>query len=625
MKKYLIVLLIGIVNTVSGQDYPEWASSTIPDSLKKHADLVVRQYDMEYTVISEHKAIKHVTQVKTLLNKNVEDEAFLVIPYDSFRKIKKFSAVVLDELGDKIDKVKSSDIIDYNGGSAIDDSRMKIVDLTRTKYPFTIVLEYEVEFNTTFYTPTFAPQHSDRVSTQKASFTLSFPSSTPIRYYYANIPEPEIKGNTIKWELKNLLAHKTKAYSPEKSTYLPIVRTSPQNFVLGKSRGSLNSWNEFGKWYDELGQGRDRLSEKDKAEVIELTKNATNDYEKAKLIYSRLQEKTRYVSVQLGIGGYQTMSAEKVEDVGWGDCKGLTNYTKAMLKAANINSYPALVNSGGNASQINSSFTSNQFNHVILCVPMATDTVWLECTSRAMPFNFLGDFTDDRHVLLATEGGGELIRTPSYDFDVSKQMRTIEVWIDKNNLGKATVKTEYTGLQFDEVLGYVDESAEKLKKAWYHKIDIPNYSIDKISFDYTKNDIKATQHLELSLRDYATKSGERYFLKPNLMNRYTSYPKKSKNRTEEVVTSYAYTDVDSVVYHLPEEYYFEFLPKNIEIETEFGKYKATFEASEKGFTYIRKIERYKGTYPKESYNDLVDFLKRIKKADNLKVVLNAST
>jgi len=622
----LVVLLLVVSANLNAQDYPQFAVNNVDDALKKHADVIIRKLDMSFTVISSQKAIKHVYQVKTILNKNAETEAVLVIPYDDFRKIKKFMAVVLDANGNKVDKVKSSDIIDYSGGgSTVDDSRMKIVDLSRAKYPFTILLEYEVEFNTIFYTPTFAPQHNSRTSTEEASFTLTFPPTTPIRYKYANISEPEIKNNSYKWKVENLTAHKTKSYSPEKSTYLPIVRTSPKSFKLGESSGSLASWNGFGKWYDELSEGRDELSEADKAEVLNITKGISSDYEKARLIYNRLQEKTRYVSVQLGIGGYQTMPAKKVEDVGWGDCKALTNYTKAMLKAVNIDSYPALVRSGSNAASIMEDFSSNQFNHVILCVPMATDTVWLECTSRAMPFNFLGDFTDDRKVLLITKGGGKLVSTPSYSYTDSQQKRVIEVWIDKNNLGKASVTTEYTGLQFDNVLGYVDKSKDKLKKAWYRKIDIPNYTIEDISFTYKNDDTKATQKLELSLRDYTTKSGERYFLKPNLMNRYSSYPKKDETRTEEVVTGYAYSDVDSIVYHLPDGYYFEFLPKDISFSSDFGKYEASFKANEKGFTYIRKIERYKGTYPKESYNDLVNFLKKVKKSDNVKVVLNAST
>lgn len=626
MKRLMILTLVVLSVCSYAQDHPEWSVVDIKDDLKTHADIVVRKYDLTYKVVNSHKAIKSASFVKTILNSHGSDDAFLVIPYDDFRKIKKFDALILDAKGTKIDKVKNSDIIDYNsGGNSIDDTRVKVVDLSKSTYPYTIVVDYEVEFNTNFYSPTFAPQHAERVSVENASFTLSFNEETPVKFKSMNLAEPSNDGGSFVWNVSNLKAIEEEDYSPDVFNYIPVVLTSPNSFVLDNSKGSFNSWKDFGKWYYELNQGRDQFGEEDRTAVINLLKDKTNEIDKVRAIYHYMQEKTRYVSVQLGIGGYQSMPAQKVSDVGWGDCKALTNYTQSMLKAVGIVSYPALVNSGFGANRIMEDFPSNQFDHVILCVPLQQDTVWLECTSREMPFNFLGDFTDDRKVLLVTPGGGKLIKTPLYSYKENLQSQSVEVWFDKAGQGKAIVNTTYRGLQFDDVIRDLDESDEKLKKIGYSEIDIPNFTIDKISFEHQKDQIKATRHLEMSLRDYATKSGQRVFLKPNLMNRQNSYPKLNNDRKIEVVTRYAYTDIDTIKYHLPEGYYFEYMPKDIHFEGPFGTYDASFKAEENGFIYIRKLEKYKGTYPKESYNDLVDFLKKMKKADNTKVVLTSST
>jgi hypothetical protein len=53
---------------------------------------------------------------------------------------------------------------------------------------------------------------------------------------------------------------------------------------------------------------------------------------KAKLIYDYVQQKSRYVSIQVGIGGWKPMDASDVDRLGYGDCKGLTNYTKALWR-----------------------------------------------------------------------------------------------------------------------------------------------------------------------------------------------------------------------------------------------------------------------------------------------------
>ncbi|MDP4989490.1 MAG: DUF3857 domain-containing protein, partial [Polaribacter sp.] len=108
-----------------------------------------------------------------------------------------------------------------------------------------------------------------------------------------------------------------------------------------------------------------------------------------------MQQKTRYISVQIGIGGWEPIAANLVDDVGYGDCKGLTNYTKALLDVADVTAYYTVVYADDRID-VDKDFSSLQGNHVILNIPNNGKDVWLECTSQTMPFGFLGDFTDDR-------------------------------------------------------------------------------------------------------------------------------------------------------------------------------------------------------------------------------------
>ena len=59
--------------------------------------------------------------------------------------------------------------------------------------------------------------------------------------------------------------------------------------------------------------------------VKELVKDLKTVEEKAKKVYEFVQNKTRYIGVQIDIGGWSPITADRVDISGYGDCKGLTN------------------------------------------------------------------------------------------------------------------------------------------------------------------------------------------------------------------------------------------------------------------------------------------------------------
>ncbi len=152
--------------------------------------------------------------------------------------------------------------------------------------------------------------------------------------------------------------------------------------------GSNADWVSLGNWIHQLQEGRLALPEEAKADVKTIVDQYANPYEQAKAIYEYMQQRSRYVSIQLGIGGFQPFDAQTVHELGYGDCKALTNYTQALLHEAGLEAYYTLVKAGKKAYTFEPEFTANQFNHVILCTVIAEDTVWMECTSQQIPFGF---------------------------------------------------------------------------------------------------------------------------------------------------------------------------------------------------------------------------------------------
>lgn len=377
-----------------------------------------------------------------------------------------------------------------------------------------------------------------------------------------------------------------------------------------------------------LNESRDLLPEATRQRIRELTRDTKSVEEKTRIVYSYLQNKTRYVSIQEGLGGLQPFPATLVDEVGYGDCKALSNYTVALLREVGVKGYYAKIRAGENEPPMVLDFPSHQTNHIIVVVPNAKDTLWLECTSQTNPFGYLGSFTGDRHALMVTEQGGTIIKTPTYSGDQNRQIRSGIVVLDKAGNGQASVKTHFTGLQFEngnlDII--VDAGLDEQKKWIQATTKIPNFDIQTFSVSAIKNKIpEATVSCTYTLNRYAQVSGKRIFLTPNLMNRSTFVPPVVEQRKTPVVRRLAYIDVDSIHFKVPADLYPEFLPEPIRIETPFGIYESMIRFDQDGLLYVRKVEMRKGVFRASSYNQFIDFYKSINKADNLKLVFLSKT
>src|SRR6185295_15281183 len=144
--------------------------------------------------------------------------------------------------------------------------------------------------------------------------------------------------------LENLPAYEEEPNSPK--GIHPRVLTSPIEFEVEGYHGSIKEWEDISKFSYTLNKGRDLLPESEKEKVRELLKGENDTYEKIRKLYEYMQSKTRYVSIQLGLGGWQTIEAKEVVAKGYGDCKALSNYMKALLNTAGIPAYIALISPG---------------------------------------------------------------------------------------------------------------------------------------------------------------------------------------------------------------------------------------------------------------------------------------
>jgi hypothetical protein len=431
----------------------------------------------------------------------------------------------------------------------------------------------------------------------------------------------------VTWRFENLPSVKFEPFSNAEDI-LPEIVAAPGKFEYDGYSGSMETWEDYGKWQLTLNNGRDILSEETKKKVREITNGLATTEQKTKALYEFLQNRTRYVNISLGIGGLQPFEAMVVDKVGYGDCKGLSNYMIALLKEAGIKGYYTKIMAGDDAPEIDVTFPSHQTNHIIVGVPNGPDTLWLECTDQTNPFDFQGSFTGDRKAIMVTEKGGKIVNTHRYSWDQNSQNRVADVFLELNGDAKAKVRTTYRGLQYENHdLNFVLNKQYDDQRKWIlSNTQIPSFDIVSFSMTNKKDKIpSAIVNSDFTLKRWATASGKRIFITPNLMNRSTHIPERVESRKTKVVTSFAYSDSDTIRFHIPDGIYPEFLPQPISIKSRFGEYEVGYTLEQNQLLYVRRVRMNKGEFPPESYTEMVEFYKSISKADNTKIVFLSKT
>ncbi|WP_159469375.1 DUF3857 domain-containing transglutaminase family protein [Dyadobacter sp. 3J3] len=623
--------------TINGLSYAQdFSVSKIPSELLKDANAVVRLDEETFEILSKAEAKQRNRLVVTILNEKGEDTYNeMVVRHDKFTKITDLAGNIYDADGKLVRKIKNADIKEFGYGiigSDITDARFKVIDFGRKSYPYpySIELSYDTRDRNMMFYPSWVPTNNGKVSIEYSSFKIKTPVGFTFRYKEYNGASPVKK--TIdtdglplyEWTMRNHAVLDKMPYPLPENEFLPRVLTAPIAFEIQEYSGIFNNWEDFSKFYYTLNKNRDQLPAETVAEIKSVVKDAKTDREKVLLLYKWLQARSRYVSIQLGIGGWQTIDATTVAAKGYGDCKALSNFMAASLKQVGITSYVALIKAGNEAKN-NLDFPSSQFNHVITCAILPKDTIWLECTSQNTSAGFMGSFTGNRKALLVMPEGGKLVMTHFYEPGENAVSRITNARLDENGNGELSVRTDFKGMQLEGrerlLYGY---TKEEQKKWLLSNLELPNMELENIEYSKTDNGIPVvTEKLRIVVRNCATRTGVRLFVKPNLLTRQFGLPNSSKEQTADFylpLSDYNFTDSDSVFFEIPAGLKLETSLPVLKIESIFGTYDASATYDNYKLSYSRKVTMKGGRFAAADYPKWIEFIKKVRKADRAQVV-----
>lgn len=624
-------------------------------------DVTEVDYQSPRSCTTHHKKVVQVNNERGL------DYAAFAIGCDATTTLASFSGEISYAADGKPKKIKKGQLLrtEYSSMLATDAYRF-IFTPSPANYPFTITYDWTVRStDAVLCLDVFWPQPGFDVDVKHSSYSVVHAPDVQIHHALCLPPYFDssagsgqtTQGQTLKEVtfsdgrpglvliLDNLPAVKEERYLPSADKLFPHAYFVPSTFTFGSTNGSLSSWASLGQWLDELREGRDVLPEALKAKLHELTDGCADPYERLLKVYRLLEEQTRYVSIQLGIGGMQPASAADVCRKGFGDCKGLSNYMVAMLREVGIEADYVVI--GTKHEDLPADFANVALlNHAIARVHMPDGEVWLECTNPQLPLGYIhSGIAGHEALVIKPDGKSEVVRLPRYTAAENVDSISIVVSLAADGSAQMTVDDEEAGMMYEVDKYLLDLDKGKQRDAIRNQLSLPNFSFTEHAVEQERREFSqgvALLRVKYSgtCQKYAAVTGSRLFV-PLLPYGGPS----ASGATAERMNPVQFSREDYVrVYHLelllPADCEVEHLPELLNTTTEFGSVESSVrrvtsatpllgppdcgEAEEDNHIVVDvRIERSSDVFPADRYPDLCAFIDKLSDCLNGKIVLKA--
>lgn len=606
-----------------------WAYSlaTVPDSIKNKASVITHFENIELEVEGLDKARFSVHKIFTVVNDEGR-QALLFNQYTSkYVSLGDAEIKVYDVNGRQTGKYKKKEMTTVaTGEGLIEDGYVTYYRVSTISYPVTIEIKYDVKIKSTLSIPDYR-FITAKEGVVESNFIATVKADIPLRYKGENTSiQPVVTENgkyrIYKWSVKNLPPIEYEEGSSAGGNKYPHVKIITEKFSHYGFEGDLTSWKNFGSWIKNLYEGLDILPANRQQFFASMVQNAGTNAEKTKRIYTYLQENFRYVSIQLGIGGLQPFSAEFTDKKKYGDCKALSNYMKAALKSVGINSHIAIINSSYDQEPVDPGFPSNNFNHVILCVPGQKDSIWLECTSSTSEFGRLGTFTENRNALLITDEGGVLVQTPRSvsSANVFATITSVTVLDDHS----ALTETVFTSKgQYREIMNDILKEKKDVQKS-----AIVSYFGFRQPDDFVLSKNESAEgsiiKLQMALRKLSDfNSGNKLFISPRIYSMWSKTLPKTEKRKLDYYFPNPFERTDTTIYKLFEGMKPVALPVEKEFNCAYASYrsKSWYNEKENSVYSVTSLVLKQHKVSAADYTEVKTFFDNVIQNDSQKIVV----
>jgi hypothetical protein len=587
-------------------------------------------YTHKYDLHGIGEGVIEVEYSHTIYNSKGSDKGRFVQYYDTFRKITDVEFELLDANGNSINKFKKKDAqdISYSKSYETDDVRLLVIEPKHDSYPYTVICKYTVQLNGYVSLGDWRPLSGYNISVDKATIQVTYDELNPIYTHALNgmeSPSADCADGRCSFQVSynNLEAIVYDRYQKPLKDQTPRLLMKSEKFQLDGLVGALNSWESFGDWYLELNKSSAHVSMATATDIARIQHALIDPALVVDSIYKYMQNRTRYVSIQLGVGGMKSLPVDFVDQKGYGDCKALTNYTQHLLKKLFIPSHQVLVQAGKNSAELIEEFPSSQFNHVFLAVPLENDTIWLECTSQQSPSDYLGTFTDGRKVLWLENGKSKIITTPKIKAEENLTKEIIRINLTKQGLANCEIWQKKQGIHYDDASAYQYLDQEVIKKRNYEKFEFSDFTITDFTYAIKPDSLVLIENYTIDIPKFGKAYGGRLIVD---LEEFSQTKTISSDSSDHYIKLRRGNSINQkIVIAIPEGLKIKYVAASMQIENEFGKYFYNVSQTEEEIVISKYYQLNSGTYEGEQFRQFKSFVNKVAETERAKILFVKKT
>ena len=395
---------------------------------------------------------------------------------------------------------------------------------------------------------------------------------------------------------------------------------------------SPTTWGDIASWYAGLAKDRYAVTPAVAAKVDSLVRGARTRDDSIRTIQRWVAQDIRYVSVSLGMGGYQPRAPEQVLATGFGDCKDKATLFVAALGHLGITAYPVLLSADGGVARDLPSI--GQFDHAIAAVPRAGGYTYVDLTSEYTPFGTLpfaeqGEFG----LVVHPDGKAEEITFPVDSIGANASITHIVGRLSPDGYFDGRYEEMATGSRAPSFRNAFSTPFDSARRADFMR-GLAQGLFDGAEGDslesFDGKDLSATPRIALRVAHgrAATPTGDLMLFKLplNSMSAFNKIAAQLESRpprrfpidAEAVLgADVATTDLRVT---LPAGWRAR-LPKSISAPSPFGDYTVTYEQKGDELHLSRRIAGAKGVLPPSRYADLIAWMRTVAQDDQDIIVL----